>query len=193
MRYIISDASKRLNVEPHVLRYWEEELELDITRNELGHRYYSEEDIMVLENIKALKDQGFQLKAIKMLLPSLEKGEEFTHIGNKGEDIVENTGSEWVGQEIKDSPVANIQDNKFQKFQEIMEDMFKKNLESNNDILTEDISEKVIKQMDYLLRMQEEKEEQRFKKFDETIREFQKMRQEAAISKPKKFKLFFLK
>ena len=35
-RYIISDASKMLNVESHVLRYWEEELEIKIQRNEMG-------------------------------------------------------------------------------------------------------------------------------------------------------------
>ena len=40
--YMISDASKMLEVENHVLRYWEEELELPIPRNELGHRYYRE-------------------------------------------------------------------------------------------------------------------------------------------------------
>lgn len=41
-RYLISDASKQLKVEPHVLRYWEEELNMPIKRNELGHRYYLE-------------------------------------------------------------------------------------------------------------------------------------------------------
>ena len=44
-RYIISDASKMLKVESHVLRYWEEELEIKIPRNEMGHRYYTEENI----------------------------------------------------------------------------------------------------------------------------------------------------
>lgn len=34
-RYIISDASKMLNVESHVLRYWEEELAINIPRNEM--------------------------------------------------------------------------------------------------------------------------------------------------------------
>ena len=43
--YMISDASKMLEVENHVLRYWEEELELPIPRNELGHRYYRESEI----------------------------------------------------------------------------------------------------------------------------------------------------
>ena len=35
-RYIISDAAKMINVEPHVLRYWEEELGMDIPRNDTG-------------------------------------------------------------------------------------------------------------------------------------------------------------
>ena len=44
-RYIISDASKLVDVEQHTLRYWEEELKLDIERSALGHRLYSEDDI----------------------------------------------------------------------------------------------------------------------------------------------------
>ena len=39
-KYTISEAARLLSVENHVLRYWEEELELNIPRNELGHRYY---------------------------------------------------------------------------------------------------------------------------------------------------------
>ena len=31
-RYIISDAARMINVEPHVLRYWEEELAIEIPR-----------------------------------------------------------------------------------------------------------------------------------------------------------------
>ena len=41
VRYMISDASSMVNVESHVLRYWEDELELNIPRNEMGHRYYT--------------------------------------------------------------------------------------------------------------------------------------------------------
>ena len=36
--YTISEAAKVMEVEPHVLRYWEEELGLDISRNSMGHR-----------------------------------------------------------------------------------------------------------------------------------------------------------
>lgn len=71
--YMISDASKMVEVENHVLRYWEEELELPIPRNEMGHRYYRESDIKLLRSVKDLKEQGFQLRAIKKLLPNLDR------------------------------------------------------------------------------------------------------------------------
>ncbi len=43
--YLISEASRKVEVESHVLRYWEDELKLPVKRNELGHRYYTEGDI----------------------------------------------------------------------------------------------------------------------------------------------------
>lgn len=43
VRYMISDAAALAGVETHVLRYWEEELDLTIPRNEMGHRYYTRE------------------------------------------------------------------------------------------------------------------------------------------------------
>ena len=64
----ISDAAKEVKVESHVLRYWEDELHLPIKRNELGHRYYTEEDVERFKQIKGLKERGLQLKAIKMIL-----------------------------------------------------------------------------------------------------------------------------
>ena len=45
VRYMISDAAALAGVETHVLRYWEEELDLTIPRNEMGHRYYTRENI----------------------------------------------------------------------------------------------------------------------------------------------------
>ena len=65
---LISDAAKEVKVESHVLRYWEDELKLPIKRNELGHRYYTDEDVKRFKQIKIMKEQGLQLKAIKMIL-----------------------------------------------------------------------------------------------------------------------------
>lgn len=82
-RYIISDASKLIEVESHVLRYWEEELGIDIPRNEMGHRYYTDYYIELFKRVKELKDGGFQLKAIKMLIPEL------TNMNTRGNEGVE--------------------------------------------------------------------------------------------------------
>lgn len=67
-RYRISEMAKEVGVENHVLRYWEEELELEIKRNEMGHRYYTPEDVRLYKKIKEWKDGGVQLKGIKNLL-----------------------------------------------------------------------------------------------------------------------------
>lgn len=80
MRYTISDAAKIVKVESHVLRYWEDELALEIPRNEMGHRYYTQREIDVFCQIRALKDRGFQLKAIKDVLEIMFEEEKNTNI-----------------------------------------------------------------------------------------------------------------
>lgn len=67
-QYLISDAAKKVEVEAHVLRYWEEELKLPIQRNHLGHRFYTKEDIERFCMIKKWKEEGLQLKAIRNAL-----------------------------------------------------------------------------------------------------------------------------
>ena len=73
VRYMISEASKRVNVETHVLRHWEEELGLEIGRTEMGHRYYTDEDVRLFTCIKELKEQGILLKELKELIPDMLK------------------------------------------------------------------------------------------------------------------------
>ena len=73
VHYMISEAAKRVNMETHVLRHWEEELGLDIGRTEMGHRYYTEEDLRLFHCIKALKEQGMLLKELKELIPDMIK------------------------------------------------------------------------------------------------------------------------
>ena len=53
--YSVSEAVGILELQSHVLRYWEEEMKLPIKRNELGHRYYTRWDIQVFLSIKELK------------------------------------------------------------------------------------------------------------------------------------------
>ena len=73
VHYMISEAAKRVNMETHVLRHWEEELGLAIGRTEMGHRYYTEEDIRLFNCIKELKEQGMTLKELKDLIPEMQR------------------------------------------------------------------------------------------------------------------------
>ena len=66
--YTIKEAAKKVHVEAHALRYWEEELGLSISRNDQGYRRDSEEDMELLERIRQWKEQGMQLKAIRLML-----------------------------------------------------------------------------------------------------------------------------
>ena len=88
-RYIISDAARMINVEPHVLRYWEEELAIQIPRNELGHRYYTDKEIQLFENIRDLKEKGFQLKAIRLIISTLNEDAPFGKTGSEDEHMTE--------------------------------------------------------------------------------------------------------
>lgn len=75
-RYLISETAKITQTEPHVLRYWEEELGLEIGRNEMGHRYYTDKDIRTFLKVKELKKKGLQLRAIRKIVLEEEQGEE---------------------------------------------------------------------------------------------------------------------
>ena len=72
-RYTVAQTVQITGLKPYVLRYWEEELDLRIGRNELGHRYYTGYDIQLFMNIQELKKRGLQLKAIKELVPQIAR------------------------------------------------------------------------------------------------------------------------
>lgn len=192
VRYIISDASRKLKVEPHVLRYWEEELHLDIPRNEMGHRHYTEENMELLSKIKSLKEKGFQLKAIKLALPQIDQIDKMDEVNlyrlreelnqrAEGMDVNTLAVVKPEGEEISADPGQ-----KMEQFKNIMRDLISDAIRENTQVLSnsvsEGISDNVIKEMDYLIRDKEEKEEERFRHLDEVIRGMQKTRQEAAAA-----------
>ena len=80
-----------------------------------------------------------------------------------------------------------------EQFQQIMNLIIGRALEVNNEKLSQDVSalvsERVAKELEYLSRISDEKEEERFRQLDETIRAFQKDgREEAAAAKVPFFK-----
>ena len=174
MEYLlISDAAKRVQVESHVLRYWEEELKLPIKRNEAGHRYYTDKDIERFLQIKSMKERGLQLKAIKMILKDgkldvLPMGEAKAELGEietwqdveeqpagLAIDIVPNKHSVEETQESKEE--------KAQRLQWLLKQLIKETLQENNRELCKEIREGVVKELDYQFRCQEERETEREK------------------------------
>lgn len=204
IHYLISDASKKVDVESHVLRYWEEELELEIPRNEMGHRYYTEFHIRLFRQIKELKEKGYQLKAIKHALDKMVGAieevvvsddimEEDMKAALKDSDNKHNGGETGIR---KLEPVQELlKEERMEQFQTIMNHVIGRALEINRDKLSKDVgdivTDNVMKEFEYLMRVSDEKEEERFKQLDETIRSYQKNgkgRAEAAATKMPFFK-----
>ena len=205
VRYMISEAAKRVDVEAHVLRYWQKELALPINRNEMEQRYYKESDVELLKKVKQLKEQGFQLKAIKMILSNLStpdsldtetllQQKEGTNVTmlfqeDKPDDEV-NEGTSLITEE--EHEVKDEANSKMGQFQAIMNHIIMSALKENNGVLSEEISthvtDGVVREMNYLMRLQEEREEERYRKFDASIREYQKSRLLTAATVDKKRK-----
>lgn len=162
VRYMISDAADMVHVESHVLRYWEDELELVIPRNEMGHRYYTRENIKEFQRIKELKEQGYQLKAIRMIL----------HNGKQEES------EKIVPPEVKPQNLQDVHtltpEERMSQFRELMSDIVGQAIAQNNEELSQtigkDVQELVLKEMNYLMREQDLAQEERYRKLDAAIR-----------------------
>ena len=119
--YLINEAAKEVQVEAHVLRYWEEELGLPIKRNAKGHRLYSDEDVQRFIKVKKLKEEGLQLKAVKRLIKDIENIDE-----NKRDDKVVNfqmkKDFDYMGKDKVSDIIAEINEEKMEgKKQDVTE------------------------------------------------------------------------
>lgn len=198
-RYIISDASEKTGLEAHVLRYWEEELGINIPRNEMGHRYYLDKHIELFRQVKALKEQGISLKAIKNIVTEdmqVNKEETSNAINDMSKTVSEgmvravpdgnacrkySDDKTQAGDLImfrkrenqKESQRPAMED-RLSQFEKIIGNIVAAALRENNAYMEENlaagISNRVIKEMDYQFRIKDEAEEERYKKFDEMLR-----------------------
>ncbi len=176
-RYMISDAARQVGVETHVLRNWEEELDIPIGRTELGHRYYTEKTISLFKQVKELREKGFQLKAIRLLVPEIQKKE--------AAQAAKDPKEEMPGFDEQEILPVSVDLDKLGKFETIVGAVVKQALQENNVELENRISDTVVKEMELLMQIREEKEEERYRKLDETIRLYQKNRQMVAATREK--------
>lgn len=151
-QYKISEMTKLINVEAHVLRYWEEELQLPIKRNDLGHRYYTEEDRELFLRVKQLKEKGIQLKGIRNILDVSQE-----------ENILEANLPQ-----VTPKATLSFTDNKEEKsfrLQMLLKGLIQEAVEESNEKLAEDIKECLVKELDYQFRVASEEEEQHRKAY----------------------------
>ncbi len=207
----ISDAAKEVKVESHVLRYWEEELHLPIKRNELGHRYYTKEDVERFKTIKGMKERGLQLKAIKMILKDgkldllsgqPEAPEQDDRSPEDGGQAVQAGQEEVQDVRMEEQPAgepatdmvraengvltAESKEEKSKRLQWLLQQLIRETLQENNEELCREIKESVVKELDYQFRMQEEREEFRDKMLQERDEEHYKRMDELLRKKAKK-------
>lgn len=182
VHYMISEAAKRVNVETHVLRYWEEELSLSIGRTEMGHRYYTEDDIQLFCCIKELKEQGIQLKELKGLIPDMLRTRDKLKLQKEPKE------DPTVSNSVSEEQLDMASNASLEKVQLQIEEIFQHAMLENNKILEESVSQSIsqaiIKEMNYLFQAQDRQDEDRYKKLDHLIRQQQTYRKESARSAP---------
>lgn len=206
---LISDAAKQVKVESHVLRYWEEELHLPIKRNELGHRYYTKEDVERFKEIKSMKERGLQLKAIKMILKDgrldvLPEEREKEPVEARKEPAEVRTPHMAI--EIVDKPVdkempvqpqerictvpekeglqSESREEKAKRLQWILQQLIREAVRENNQDLCRELKESMVKELDYQFRSREEREEERDRRLEQRSEEYYQKMDELLRKRP---------
>lgn len=208
--YQVSEAAEVLETEVYTLRYWENQLGLEVPRNAAGHRYYEETQIRMFRNVQRLKDAGFGLRQIKAMgermsevatlsdeklaelrtrIMGLEAEQEALFSGRDEKEEIESAEREekfslCVSEEKGDIvPAGEERGDGVRMLQEGMTKWLGELLQKNNEHLTqrieEGVSERMARELRFLFRQQEEREEERYRRLDRTIREYQQARANA--------------
>lgn len=223
--YQVSEAAETLETEVYTLRYWENQLGLEVPRNAAGHRYYEEKQIQMFRDVKRLKEAGFGLRQIKAMgdrmaevaglpderleelrnrivcleaeqeavfsggerkIQTMEESPEEKRLQEK-ESLTEDTETEQESFSLcvtePDNGTAMLREDRNEGMRLLQEGMTKwlgELLQKNNENLShkieEGVSERMARELRFLFRQQEEREEERYRRLDRTIREHQQAR-----------------
>jgi len=182
--YTIKEAAKKVHVEAHALRYWEEELGLSISRNDQGYRQYSEEDMELLERIRQWKEKGMQLKAIRLMLSEngrlsvpqeiVREAQSMLEKGDAGAAAVQQEHAQCAftsdnsdtlhsqhalptgGVDTVENILLDERSSKAAKLQYLLENLVSRAVQESNEM--------VLKELDYRFRQMEENAQEREQK-----------------------------
>lgn len=201
VRFMISEAAKQVHVESHVLRYWEEELDLRIGRTEMGHRYYTEEDIQLFRCIKKLKNEGVLLRDLKPLIPKLQaiKTNAVDLQKEKNTVSIESSPKQLLPTDKTNTSTPDtlpatfleseiIPATQLEQARQLLGGVLNEVVVKNNKTLEKNISQKVtedvLREMEFLFQSKERLEEEHYRKLDCLIRQQQNSRKESAKDRP---------
>ncbi len=207
--YQVSEAADVLETEVYTLRYWENQLNLEVPRNAAGHRYYEETQIRMFRDVKRLKEAGFGLRQIKAMGQRMKEvaalsDEKLQELRNRIVGLETEQETVFSGKVLKEpektedpekeeafslcvtepercvKPVQEERADGVRLLQEGMTKWLGEMLQKNNEQLTnrieEGVSERMARELRFLFRQQEEREEERYRRLDRTIREYQQAR-----------------
>ncbi|MEC1157855.1 MerR family transcriptional regulator [Cytobacillus horneckiae] len=141
--YTINEVSKKLNVPPGTLRQWEKDLKgiLIIPRSKNGARFYTDEEINLLNTVKEMRSQNLSQKMIRNLLKQ--------HLDTQTNDVETDGTNDSSLDPIQQKQSLQLQDNN-SSLEQMMAAMeaFKENLlhEIKEEIRT-GIKKEVIEEM----------------------------------------------
>ena len=177
VRFMISEAAKKVQVESHVLRYWEDELHIPIGRTEMGHRYYTQDDIQLFCCIKKLKNEGVLLRDLKPLIPELKSTRQIMrHAENKEKNAIAKTPAPDLTSECKPATTTTPV--------EVLTEVVTENNKTLEKEISTQVTADVIREMDFLFQAKERQEEEHFRKLDSLIRQQQATRRESVKNSP---------
>ena len=183
-RLTVKDVAEILETEPYVLRFYEKELNLEIKRNNKGHRIYSEEDIEVLRKIQDMREQGLQLKAIETIVHN--GSDQVVETYEQLSSIKENVCMDITAHKKNDIDITDMSDENISQFSGMMKDVFVQALIEYGDQTRWELQESIKKEVDEVVEQKiseiksnsDSKSEEYYRKLDETIKEVQRIRKE---------------
>ncbi len=203
--YSIADVAKKINLEPHLIHHWEEELALDIPRNERGFRYYGKQEIELLRSVQKLRQKGFRIGAIKLIINDIKRIEALPAdqllelrdkldvamgINSLNEAIRFDQGTLVKKEPEKEAAELSEPERKLEQFKAVLSEVVMQALQQNNVELSQrinySVSESVVREMEYLMRRKEEREEEHYRMLDQAITLFRESDREAAATTEKK-------
>ena len=182
----VKDVSDMLETEAYVLRFYEKELNLNIRRNAKGHRVYTMEDVELFKQIQDMREQGLQLKAIEGIVH--DSNQEAKETYEQLSSIQMATVTPIKKKSVSALDITDEDQDKVKQFSMMMKEMFKQALVEYNDQskteikqeIQDEVNTAVDEKINQLEERQNVKNEEYYRKLDETMREVQKIRREIA-------------